>query len=155
VSGTKLEWGFTKTKYVSCTKLKKLGCTYVSTSPFVNNKIRFMHRTRISIKHETGLNLEMISAGKHCNTKHSALEALMCTGGIAERTTSCYMLYIPRFNPFRPWAAVKQVFNYLFVLLICRYIISKYLYLKIGYERRRGTDCFCIAYRQTISLTGG
>jgi hypothetical protein len=32
----------------------------------------------------------------------------MCTGGIAERTTSCYML--PRVNPFRSWAAVKQVF---------------------------------------------
>ncbi len=37
-----------KTKYVSYTKLW-LGCTYVSISLFVKNKIRFIHKTRIRL----------------------------------------------------------------------------------------------------------
>jgi hypothetical protein len=48
-----------------------------------------------------GLSLEIISAGKHCNITHTALEALMCTEGIAERTTSCYMLLLESI-PFGP-----------------------------------------------------
>jgi hypothetical protein len=38
------------------------------------------------------LNFEILSAGKHCNITHTALEALICTGRIAERTTLWYML---------------------------------------------------------------
>ncbi len=52
-------------------------------SPFVKNKILFTHKTRISMKHETCF-LEMISAGKHCNLTQTMLEALICTGRIAE-----------------------------------------------------------------------
>ncbi len=90
----------------------KLGLDcYISISSFVKNKIRFIHKTRIELhlcfNTTIGLNLEVICAGKHCNITHTALEALMYTGGISERTTSCYML--PRVNPFRFWAAVKQV----------------------------------------------
>jgi hypothetical protein len=68
-------------KNVSHTKLE-LDCTYVST---FNTTI--------------GLNLEVICAGEHCIITHTALEALMCTRRIAEKTTSCYMLL--RVNPFR------------------------------------------------------
>jgi hypothetical protein len=46
------------------------------------------------MKHETGLNLEMMSAAKHGNIAHTALEALICTGRVAERTASCYMLLL-------------------------------------------------------------
>jgi hypothetical protein len=46
------------------------------------------------MKHETDLSLERISAAKHCNITHRVLEALMCTGRIAERTASCYMLLL-------------------------------------------------------------
>jgi hypothetical protein len=45
------------------------------------------------MKHESGFNFEIISAGKHSNITLTALEALICAGRIAERTASCYMLY--------------------------------------------------------------
>ncbi len=37
-----------KKKSVSCTKLE-LGCIYIWISPFVKNKIRFIHKTRIRL----------------------------------------------------------------------------------------------------------
>jgi hypothetical protein len=46
------------------------------------------------MKHETGLNFEMISAGKHCNITLTALEEFICTGKIGERTASCFMLLL-------------------------------------------------------------
>jgi hypothetical protein len=48
------------------------------------------------MKYKTGLSFEMISAGKHCNIAQmfTALEALICTGRIAEMTASCYMLLL-------------------------------------------------------------
>jgi hypothetical protein len=69
-----------------------------------------MPKTRISMKHETGLNLEMISAGNHCNITHTALEELIRTGGIVHRKDS-FMLHATSngVNPFRSWAAVKLV----------------------------------------------
>jgi hypothetical protein len=38
------------------------------------------------------LNFEIIRAGEHCNITHTALEELICTGRIAERTNSSYMI---------------------------------------------------------------
>jgi hypothetical protein len=64
--------------------------------PIRKNKIRFTYTTRTGLHQfvstTIGLNLEIISAGMHCNVTHTGLEALMCTGRIAEMTTSCYML---------------------------------------------------------------
>jgi hypothetical protein len=39
-------------------------------------------------------NFEILSAGKQCNIMGTVLEALICTGKIAERTTSCYLLLL-------------------------------------------------------------
>jgi hypothetical protein len=43
-----------------------------------------MHKTRISMKHETALNLEIVDAGKHCNISHR----YVCKGRIADKKAS-------------------------------------------------------------------
>jgi hypothetical protein len=57
---------------------------------------------------ENRLKFEMISAGKHCNINAWPLEALMCTGRIAERLhATCY--YYKSQSLFGPIAAVTGV----------------------------------------------
>jgi hypothetical protein len=65
-------------------------------------------------------------ARKHCNIiqiswrlKHWYI-CKVCSGRIAESTAACYY----RFNPFRSWAAVKQVF-----------ILSSNRILNLNYQR--------------------
>ncbi len=63
------------------------------------------------MKHERGLNLEMISAGKHCNIALTALEALIFTGRIAESTASCYMIRLLESILFGPELLSSRFFS--------------------------------------------
>ncbi len=115
-----------KTKDVSCTE-RGLGCKYVSIIPFVKKKpfhvliqftdIPMSWEARISKKHETGLNFEMISIGKHRqhHATFTALEALICTGRIAERTASSYMLLLLESILFGPELLSSRFFKYIYV----------------------------------------
>ncbi len=93
--------------------------------PVRKNKIRFIHRTRIrlypclnkpirkqqihymhwfQLKHETDFKFWNVKRRKalqpHAN--FTALGALICTGRIAERTASCYILQVQESTLFGP-----------------------------------------------------
>jgi hypothetical protein len=72
--------------------------------------------------------IEIMSAGKHCKITHTALEALMCTRRDSRKDNS----YMPRVNPFRSWAAVRQVFSIPITFPI-PYAMLLYLYNNIIY----------------------
>ncbi len=73
------------------------------------------------MKHESGFNFEIISAGKHSNITQilRRLEALICAGRIAEGTASCYMLlyYLGESILFGPELLSSRFLSYVYTFV--------------------------------------
>jgi hypothetical protein len=93
------------------------------------------------MKHETSLNFEMISTGKHKVLQHHAnftvLEALLCTGRIAERTASCYMLLLQESILLGPELLSRRFF-YIIIVLFSLFL---FLFLSPTHQMRGESNC--------------